>query len=84
MVSIDPQRRVVGAGRGRLLEYDRLILATGCHNFIPPIEGWGISGGFALRHIDDALGCGTTPGTTNARMPWAWAVACWGWKRPMP
>ena len=24
--------------------------------FIPSIEGWGLSGSFALRHIDDALG----------------------------
>ena len=55
VVSIDPQRRVVSTDRGRFLEYDRLILATGSNSFIPPIEGWGISGGFALRHVDDAL-----------------------------
>lgn len=56
VVNIDPQRRVVATDRGRLLEYDRLVLATGSSSFIPSMEGWGISGGFALRHIDDALG----------------------------
>ncbi len=84
VVSIDPQRRVVGTGRGRFLEYDRLILATGIHNFIPPIEGWGISGGFACVTLTTHWACGTTPGTTNTSMPWSWAVACWGWERPMP
>ena len=56
VASINPERRVVTTDRGRFLEYDRLILATGSSSFIPPMEGWGISGGFALRHIDDALG----------------------------
>ena len=85
VVSIDPQRRVVGTGRGRFLEYDRPILATGSYSFIPPIEGWGISGGFALRHIDDALGVRDYARLPpNTSMPWSWAVACWGWERPMP
>lgn len=56
VVRIDPERRVVTTDRGRFLEYDRLILATGSSSFIPPIEGWGTNGGFALRDIDDALG----------------------------
>ena len=44
VVSIDPQRRVVATDRGRFLEYDRLILATGSNSFIPSMEGWGLSG----------------------------------------
>ena len=56
VTTIDPVRQVVATDRGRFLPYDRLLLTTGSQSFIPSIEGWGLSGSFALRHIDDALG----------------------------
>jgi nitrite reductase (NADH) large subunit len=37
------------------VEYDRLLLATGGHSFIPPCEGSDKEGVFALRTLDDAL-----------------------------
>ena len=39
---------------GETLTFDRLLLATGSHSFLPPIEGIGQQGVFALRHIKDA------------------------------
>ena len=56
VVRIDRDLRRVVTNHGRTLHYDRLLLATGSGNFIPPIKGWGLSGTFALRDIDDALG----------------------------
>jgi nitrite reductase (NADH) large subunit len=34
--------------------FDRLLIATGSHSFIPPIKGTGNKGVFALRDIQDA------------------------------
>lgn len=56
VVRIDRDRNMVVTDRRRMLHYDRLLLATGSGNFIPPIQGWELSGTFALRDIDDALG----------------------------
>jgi len=41
-------------GSGEKLSFDRLLLATGSHSFLPPIEGIDQQGVFALRHIKDA------------------------------
>ena len=41
-------------GSGEKLSFDRLLLATGSHSFLPPIEGITQQGVFALRHIKDA------------------------------
>ncbi len=39
---------------GEKLPFDRLLLATGSHSFLPPIEGIDQQGVFSLRHIKDA------------------------------
>ena len=39
---------------GEKIPFDRLLLATGSHSFLPPIEGVDQQGVFALRHIKDA------------------------------
>ncbi len=39
---------------GEALTFDRLLLATGSHSFLPPIEGIDQQGVFSLRHIKDA------------------------------
>ncbi|MCX5875246.1 MAG: FAD-dependent oxidoreductase [Deltaproteobacteria bacterium] len=39
---------------GEMLPFDRLLLATGSHSFLPPIEGIDQQGVFSLRHIKDA------------------------------
>lgn len=36
------------------IPYDRLLVATGSHSFIPPIKGFERKGVFALRSIQDA------------------------------
>ena len=46
-------RRLEGAG-GRVFSYDRLLVATGSHSFIPPIKGSDMKGVYALRGIADA------------------------------
>jgi nitrite reductase (NADH) large subunit len=56
-------RRIVEAGPAvgtvvtqdnQRITYDRLLIATGSHSFIPPIKGSDRKGVFALRSIQDA------------------------------
>jgi nitrite reductase (NADH) large subunit len=51
---IDPGRKEVRGATGNRYGYDRLLLATGGHSFIPPIKGVEKEGVFALRSIGDA------------------------------
>ena len=51
---IEPDKREVGSTKGNRYGYDRLLLATGGHSFIPPIQGVEKEGVFALRSIGDA------------------------------
>jgi nitrite reductase (NADH) large subunit len=51
---VAPDRREVRTARGNRYRYDRLLLATGGHSFIPPIQGVEREGVFALRSIGDA------------------------------
>jgi len=46
-------RRIILVG-GERVAYDRLLLATGGHPFIPPIKGVSKQGVYALRTLDDA------------------------------
>lgn len=52
--NIDRDRRIVRLATGEELAYDRLILATGSHSWVPPMEGFGIPGSFVLRDAHDA------------------------------
>jgi NAD(P)H-nitrite reductase large subunit len=45
----------VETGDDERFPYDRLVIATGARPFVPPIEGFGVSGTFVLRTIDDAV-----------------------------
>jgi nitrite reductase (NADH) large subunit len=51
---INPQDRYVKTPKGNY-PYDRLLLATGSHPFVPPIAGMDKGGVFTLRSIKDAL-----------------------------
>ena len=42
------------AGESRTISYDRLIIATGAHPFVPPFKGVKKTGVFTLRTKDDA------------------------------
>jgi nitrite reductase (NADH) large subunit len=55
VVELDPIAKRITLFNGRELSYDRLLLATGSHPFIPPIEGVERHGVFTLRTIEDAL-----------------------------
>lgn len=50
---IDRQSQQVTAASGRVVRYDRLVLATGSRAFIPPIPGTDLDGVFAYRTIGD-------------------------------
>lgn len=52
-VAIDRERRRVETDRGRQLEYDCLVLATGSYPFVPSIPGRDRSGCFVYRTIED-------------------------------
>jgi nitrite reductase (NADH) large subunit len=55
-VAVDRANAEVETETGERFPYDRLVLATGASPFVPPIEGFGVAGSFALRTIDDAVG----------------------------
>jgi len=50
----EDQEKVIITEDNRTLSYDRLLIATGSHSFIPPIKGSEKKGVFALRTIKDA------------------------------
>jgi len=52
--SIDRQAAQVVLDDGRKLAYDRLVLATGAHPFVPPIPGASRDGVLVLRTLADA------------------------------
>lgn len=51
---IDPGNKEVRSARGNRYGYDGLLLATGGHSFVPPIQGVEREGVFVLRSIMDA------------------------------
>jgi len=54
IVKAEHQEKVIITEDNRTLSYDRLLIATGSHSFIPPIKGSAKKGVFALRTIKDA------------------------------
>ncbi|HEX2916086.1 MAG TPA: FAD-dependent oxidoreductase [Chloroflexia bacterium] len=52
---IDAATRTVTLGTGEVLEYDRLILATGSSGAVPTIPGYGLPGSFVVREAADAM-----------------------------
>ena len=50
----DVKEKVVTTRDNQKLPYDRLLVATGGHSFVPPIKGAEKKGGFTLRSIQDA------------------------------
>ena len=53
VTEIDRVGRRVIAADGTVAEYDRLLLATGSHPFIPPLPGRELAGALAYRDIAD-------------------------------
>ena len=52
-LSIDRSRKQVHTGKGEMVAYDRLILATGSKPFIPPIPGAELEAVMSFRDIQD-------------------------------
>ncbi len=55
VASIDRASGEVSMEDGRRFTYDRVVIATGAHPFVPPLDGAGAEGCFVLRTIDDAV-----------------------------
>ena len=55
LTQIDRGAATVRLATGDVLPYDRLIVTAGSSSFVPPIEGFGAPGSFALRTADDAM-----------------------------
>ena len=54
IVDVNSQEKMAVTGDHQGFSYDRLLMATGSHSFIPPIKGSERKGIFALRNIQDA------------------------------
>jgi nitrite reductase (NADH) large subunit len=54
IIGLDAAAKQLTTETGEKLSFDRLLLATGSHSFLPPMEGIDQQGVFSLRHIKDA------------------------------
>lgn len=52
-VGVDRANRTVTTASGRVLAYDRLVLATGSTPFVPPVPGHDLPGCHVYRTIED-------------------------------
>ncbi len=53
VVDVDRRQRLIRADDGTEAAYDRLLIATGSHPFIPPVPGRQLEGVIAYRDIAD-------------------------------
>jgi nitrite reductase (NADH) large subunit len=53
VIRIDRKRRIVEAGSGLAVEYDRLLIATGSKPFIVPVPGHDLPGVIGFRDLQD-------------------------------
>lgn len=54
-ISLDPKCRVLGLSDKTELSYDRLLIATGSHTFMPPVPGLeGAAGVYGFHNFDEA------------------------------
>ena len=53
VTAIDRAARQVTTGRGQVISYDALALATGSCPFVPPVPGASLPGCFVYRTLDD-------------------------------
>ncbi|MBB6218606.1 nitrite reductase (NADH) large subunit [Anaerosolibacter carboniphilus] len=54
VVSIDVNNKSIRTSKGDRFDYSKLLIATGAHNFKPPIPGIDKSGVYTLRTLKDA------------------------------
>lgn len=53
--AVDSVKKSVSLEDGRVLNYDRLLLATGARTFFPPVKGIEGPATFGLRNLEDAI-----------------------------
>ncbi len=53
--AVYPEKRQVLFQNGDVMAYDRLVLATGAHAWVPPIPGANLAGVYTLRTLADGL-----------------------------
>ncbi len=53
VVELDRATKTITSATGRVLSYDKAVLATGSRPFIPPLPGRDLQGCFAYRTIED-------------------------------
>jgi len=53
VVEIDREKQTVTSDKGKVLEYDKLVMATGSSAFVPPVPGVDKEGVFVYRTIED-------------------------------
>ncbi len=53
IVDVDPIARTVTGSDGSIVPFDTLLLATGSHAWLPPIQGLDKEGVFQFRTLDD-------------------------------
>src|SRR5579863_488831 len=56
VTAIEPTAKTLQYGEGKHIPYDKLLIATGSHPFIPPIKGAEKRGVFAYRNMEDTEG----------------------------
>ena len=54
VISADPDKKNIVTEKGETISYDKLLIATGSHSFMPPVKGSLTQGVFAVRNISDA------------------------------
>jgi len=54
VIDADPEKQIVSTENKQQFAYDRLLLATGSHSYLPPIQGVDKQGVFTLRTVSDA------------------------------
>lgn len=55
IVKIDRDKKIVISEDGDSIQYDKLVLAVGSYNFMPPIENIDVEGVFNLKYYSDLL-----------------------------
>ncbi|MCP2240529.1 NAD(P)/FAD-dependent oxidoreductase [Thermoanaerobacterium thermosaccharolyticum] len=51
--SVDIVKKTVHLNSGDDIKYDKLIIASGSHSFVPPVRGCDKKGVYAIRSLDD-------------------------------
>jgi nitrite reductase (NADH) large subunit len=68
VTSVDRQAKRIRTRSGLVLDYDKLVLATGSSPFVPPLEGRSALGCFVYRTIDDLQAIGAAAASASANV----------------